>query len=459
MAISDEQISLIFNMKGQESVDALTASIKAQELELKNLKMALDAGEISLAEFLDATRKTETGLETMNSALRTVRGDFSAGGRGLLGASYAFQDFTSQIRNGLGPALASIQNNIPQILMATGLSNPMIAAISAITVGLGLILPQIQKAFGQESQEEIEKTRKKLEEFAAEVKKVDDAMKKLKEAPTAEEMEEAANVKAILESRPTAARLQAEIARQAFKEEIAKFMPAEQVAALQAKITPVEKLPAFGTGPIIAATKEAQRQRAELERLARERVGAEMLAQAQIAGPAGEAARRQIMGRAPEDIRRQLEGVTVAEQRRVDEAEAQFNERNQLAREERIKRQEKSAQARKNDALWQRAENERWAATVHQEDLEKRQKEQAATEAKRKAAEENRQGRQAIQQQIRRGSELLQEQQEDREWGFRIANGLATQNDWLARRNQLEKRQWRHFAEGLQENVVGANAN
>jgi hypothetical protein len=151
-------------------------------------------------------------------------------------------------------------------------------------------------------------------------------------------------------------------------------------------------------------------------------------------------------------FRRPLEGVQPAAVAAEEKEIAEFEEGNQRARDLRLKAQEKRAQDRKNDALWQRAENERWAAATQQQDHE-------AAEAKRKAAEEKRQARQVIQQQINRGSELLQEQQEDRQWGFKVASGLATQNDMLARQNQLEKRQWQHFAQALQENNVGAPVN
>ncbi len=53
------------------------------------------------------------------------------GGQGVMAASYAFQDFTSQINNGIVPALGAVHaNNIPGILIGLGVGGTVSAGLS-----------------------------------------------------------------------------------------------------------------------------------------------------------------------------------------------------------------------------------------------------------------------------------------------------------------------------------------
>jgi hypothetical protein len=402
MAIADEQINLIFNMKGQESINSLTAAIQTQEKELKDLKVALDQGDISLGEFLNQSQATAAGLQTMNSAMQTVRGDFSAGGRGLLGASYAFQDFTSQIRNGIGPAMASIQNNIPQILMGTGMSNPMIAAISGISVAIGLIAPAIAKAFGSDSQEDIEATKKKMEELDEQIKKTHEDFLKMTQAPTAPEQEQAENLKAILATRPNA---------ELMKQALMKMMPDtsltdEQIKA-QADLDTVrfnffkEEKDARMKDRIRELTEQRAAFRAQ-DALQRAQIAEETIKQAQVAGPAGAAAMEKIQaaiagGKVPGALGREISGIGAEALRASDAADEAFNQGNAEWRNARQKQRAKQKERAAAEKAVAEAEQDARAAVHEIEEAERRE----AEKANREAEANRRKGRQAAAHDIR----------------------------------------------------------
>lgn len=132
-----------------------------------------------------------------------------AGGRGLLGASYALQDFTSQLTDGgFARALSSVQNNIPQMLMGTGISTAAIAGISAAAVGIGLLVTNfksLSEALGGSKTETETERMKKLGDathLAAGEQKLYNAYKKeqtegesLMEAKTEKQGKEAAQFK------------------------------------------------------------------------------------------------------------------------------------------------------------------------------------------------------------------------------------------------------------------------
>jgi hypothetical protein len=452
MALTDEQFRLILDLsQSSKNVDELTQKIAQLGVTTERAaKLAEQAWDSEQAAAQRATQATAQATQEVQQMAATMGpgGDF---GRALLQGSYAVQDFTSQLgTRGLAGAIASVQNNIPLLLMNLGLSGGIAGVISVISIGLAALIPQFQKAFGGETQEEIEKAKKKTEELAKQIEDLDKALKKLKEAPTEPEAEEAANVKAILQARPTAARLQAELERQAYREDIAKFMPEEQVRALEAQITPVQQMPVAGPAYRAAqrANVAAKAALAKMEEDARRAVAAQTLEQAQIAGPAGEAARRRLRGVAPEDIRRELEGATVEGQRKSDEADEAFNQQLAQRREAVQKRNKWNKDA--EDLNQRGAENER----VMRAGME-READQAEREKERAQRQADFQARQAVNQQLQRGTQQLQEYQQDRDWVFKVANGLASQNDMFARQKELEMRAWRHFAQGVQENAVG----
>jgi hypothetical protein len=76
-------------------------------------------------------------------------GQHGAGGRGIMGASYALQDFTSVLTGGggLARALGSITNNFDQMAMAAGASVATAAKLSIGFTGLVALLPIVTPLF------------------------------------------------------------------------------------------------------------------------------------------------------------------------------------------------------------------------------------------------------------------------------------------------------------------------
>jgi hypothetical protein len=111
-----------------------------------------------------------------------VSGEF---GRGIMGASYAIQDFTSVLgTQGLGRALGAIQNNIPILVTSLGAGAGLAGAISIVSVGVGLLIDNWAKIHdywtGGETEKEAERM-KKLKEAIKEAK--EEAEKLVKTLP------------------------------------------------------------------------------------------------------------------------------------------------------------------------------------------------------------------------------------------------------------------------------------
>jgi hypothetical protein len=109
-------------------------------------------------------------MNTLGTTMTTARGTGGAGGgagMGILGASYAFQDFTAVLSGGqgFGRALGAIQNNIPILLAGLGAGAGLAGVVSVVTVGVGLLIDnwdKIQRLWGSGKTEEETKRIKDL---------------------------------------------------------------------------------------------------------------------------------------------------------------------------------------------------------------------------------------------------------------------------------------------------------
>jgi len=369
MAISEDQIRLVLDMVGSESVDGLTKLIAQQKAELKDLKVQLDTGKISLRDFLDQSNAGASQLGSLNEQMDLVTGKRGAGGRGILGASYAFQDFTSQIQNGFLPALASIQNNIPQILMGLGMGSGMAGIISAGAVGLGVLATAFKGAFGGETKEAIEEAKEKLKEFEGQVKKVHEAFLQMTVKPTTPEEEAAANLKAILEDRPNAERTAAAIANKIGEKRVLEAMSPEEmkeIGGINQRILSEEQIKAsaqFGDPATIEAqqrqarqtSEKAEQERHELLLKVRRRIGEQTVVDATKAGPEGAAALRRLKEYAPEDITSEIEANSPDAIRKFDDEMDEFNAGNSDWKERKATRklvkEKRSAEIKKRLAV------------------------------------------------------------------------------------------------------------
>lgn len=187
---------IVMQVEGREDVARLKKEIEDYESELRKLRAELDAGHISQAQFDADARHMATGIQGAASEVRRIEADTRNMGRGVLQTSYAFQDFTSQIRNGVLPAFASIQNNIPQIVMGFGGTAGIAGAIGGVTVAIGALIaigPHLVTFFnwvtGQASitADSIEGLKERIKELSKEkltlyvdMKELEDAKEKLK---------------------------------------------------------------------------------------------------------------------------------------------------------------------------------------------------------------------------------------------------------------------------------------
>jgi hypothetical protein len=152
MAVNDELIRLVLELTGAATIEDATR------------KLAMMKGELQA---VDVAQKATAG-SSMNV------------GQSALAASYAVQDFTSQLgTRGLAGALGAIQNNIPQIIMGLGMSGGLTAVVSLLSVGVGLLASnwdKVQQLWGSgKTEEEIErlkKLKKALEDVVEATKKM-----------------------------------------------------------------------------------------------------------------------------------------------------------------------------------------------------------------------------------------------------------------------------------------------
>ncbi len=215
--VSEEIIRLILDIQQNKDPADLAAKFQTLKTKLTETAAAYDVLERQVGEYAVAAGKadaaTDKEVKAMVEATRARKfysevldehhvhlsrtidttnkgiGTKTAGGLGMLGISYAVQDFTSQIQNGLLPALSSVQNNIPQILTGLGVGTGMAGVVSLAAVGVGLAVPLISSmASGtKDAGEKAEEAAKKLHGFNDQLEKLVDAGKKLRESKTADE--------------------------------------------------------------------------------------------------------------------------------------------------------------------------------------------------------------------------------------------------------------------------------
>lgn len=326
MATSQDKVELLVSILGQEGIDRLAKSTEHLKSQLEEMARAFKAGEIGAAEFYKAQSKLARELEQQQVLFDQLTGKpgggGGAGGQGILGASYAMQDFISVLTGGggLGRALGSITNNIPALLTGLGAGAGLTGIISGLFTLMVAGVPAIEKWWGAIDSESADKARTKLEGIKAQIEAVHAEFKKLAEAPTDYEKTAAEGVGLFLKERPNADRARAAVASGLTNAEAGTKIDAGAYRGLEGAATATDES-LLNEGRIHArrmygsdVTPElieqeakryaaqgaerratAQRQRAEMMRGARQARAEEIVTQATVAGPAGEAARRRLM--------------------------------------------------------------------------------------------------------------------------------------------------------------------
>lgn len=148
-----------------------------------------------------AVKARELGLELEHVQVAAAGIGHTAGssgdfGRGMLQASYAVQDFTSVLgTQGLGRALAAVQNNIPGLLMALGPGAGVAGAVSVITVGAGLLYENWDKIARLWGQGQTEEEAKRMRELAKATEQAVEAGKRLAATLPPEQRQTQGNLK------------------------------------------------------------------------------------------------------------------------------------------------------------------------------------------------------------------------------------------------------------------------
>jgi hypothetical protein len=423
--MSDELQKLILEVQGRDKLEALNSALAAEQKALRDLSADLRTGAMSQAAFDAAAAKSGASVLALQAQIKALAGG-GIGGGGILQASYAVQDFTSVLMGGqgLGRALASIQNNIPGLLMSLGAGGGLAGIVSLVSVGIGSLTPLLEKMWGaMENKEAAESAKQRLRELKAQIEATHKAFRALAETPTDVERLSAEGFRMFFEKRPNAEKGAAAIAAGIGEEEARGALTPEELqqysaahrSALQGEEDLAREARAQagrefagmggeGQAPqqMVDAALAAQRQareaaRAERRRLlgiGRTRRGEAVVAGALTPGPAGAASREEVLRKTRgvaglEELQQYDPGkIQLAEQeyeaqQEADEAEA---ERVQQYRENRRKALAAAKHRATQRAHLQRQQTEAILAT-HTQAIKAEQHEDAAEAADRDTAD------------------------------------------------------------------------
>jgi hypothetical protein len=199
MALSDEQFRLILDLaNNSKNVEELSAKIAAMGVGTERAAKLADevwASNIrSLRNYVVTTEQATTATATLGRSTANA-------GMASLQASYAIQDFTSQLgTRGLAGALAAVQNNIPLILMNLGGPAGLVGLISVATVGAGLLYENYDKLAQLWGSGKTEEETQRLKDMGEQIEKNKTAMEGLLKTLRPEQREGAANLKKAVEA-------------------------------------------------------------------------------------------------------------------------------------------------------------------------------------------------------------------------------------------------------------------
>jgi hypothetical protein len=383
----DQIDRLILEVKGQQQLEALNAQLVKERENLAEL-IELQAQTQSGQSRGDAViRASAERIRDLNEKIKDLRGTTGAGGSGILGASYAVQDFITVLQGGQGleRALMSVSNNVPQVAAALGAGAGLAGQISLVFTGITALIPVVKSmwdAFGDG--EAAAAARERIREIRKEIADAVKEFQELRDTPTEFEKRSAEGVKLFLGERPNAERAKSAVSaglsnaeaysamgegeRKQFGDlEATATLSDEQVLAraqqaIGESVNPVDLRNAIAD--VRRDRETAQRTRDRLLRQARERKAAAIVAGATEAGPKGAQARGRLLeltrgkpgfgfleGITPEALEAQErdyeENIVPAFEEAVDSGRAATRAtRRRLAREKRAAARAKQAKAR-----------------------------------------------------------------------------------------------------------------
>lgn len=327
----DEVQKLLLQVEGQHQLEQLNRELSEEEKILRGLRQGLSEGGISLRSYNQIAQESAAEILRLRGAIKDLAGQGGMSGGGILQASYAVQDFTAVLSGGQGldRAIMSVQNNIPGLLMALGMSGGLAGVVSLVSVGIGALVPLIERMWGAfDDKEAAERAKERLKELQAEIKKAHDAFQKLAEAPTDPEKQAAEGIAMFLKERPNADLAKRAVAAGVTNAEAwSKLTPEERKAFTEAEnaattdvddyerreTARIDQAERQGTmGPVAAVNarmmlglrlpalrqqrEEAQAKRAGILRSGRERAAESIVAGATQAGPAHAGDRERLLG-------------------------------------------------------------------------------------------------------------------------------------------------------------------
>lgn len=323
----DEIQKIVLEVQGQEKLHALNSELAKEQDALSDLAGKLRTGAIQQAAFDQAAATSAGNVARLRGEMEQLIGRRGMSGSGLLNASYAAQDFTSVLTGGggLDRALSSVQNNVAPLLQSFGVLAGPAGLISLISVGVGLLVPQLERLWGSlEDSEAAKIAAERLKELKEQIKETHEAFKALAEMPTDPERAAAEGVAGFLAVRPNAERAAAAAAAGMTNAEIWGSVTPDkrkEWRALEAKASATDEdlerrvaeaqmnMPAgmYGDDPVamredaerrMASAREdrekARKRMAEIMAGGRTAAAEAIVVGATQAGPAGQAARRRL---------------------------------------------------------------------------------------------------------------------------------------------------------------------
>jgi hypothetical protein len=228
----DQVDNLILKVQGEAELKSLNAELGREQKALADLVDQLRTGAIAQAAFDQAATKSAGQVVALQEQITKLAGSRGINGQGILGASYAAQDFAGVIGAGgsFSQALNSVQNNLAPVLQSFGVMAGPAGVISLVSVAVGALTPLLGKLWESfDDKGAVEKAKEALEDLMAKAKEAHKVVEGLTNAPTDPEKLAAEGIGLVLKQRP-----KADVAKQAIA---AGFTPSEAHEAL----TPQER--------------------------------------------------------------------------------------------------------------------------------------------------------------------------------------------------------------------------
>lgn len=266
----------------------------------------------------------EMGTHTAVAAagVDSLKGKGGKGGHGLMGASYAAQDFITVVSmgGGWGRAMFSMANNITPVLANLGVGMGLAGAIGLVVTAASTGVSALESWWKAADSDKADAAKEKLQEIEEQVKRTNAEFDKLSKAPTHYEKQSADAIRDVLSKRPNAEAAGRAVAANLTNKDIwdrvdqrayreAEHTATESDRSIDARAY-AEAHEALGADAVPSAISgmarelaagarrrraDAQRKKEELLRAAREQKAKEIVSQATVAGPDGAKARLRLI--------------------------------------------------------------------------------------------------------------------------------------------------------------------